>query len=207
MTGLRVYFDRHAFGSTTLADLLAALEPASGRDLGSWSSEWLETAGVNTLRSRVDYRRDIYRSVSVVQTATADHPTLRSHRIAIGLYDTSGDRLVRRDRIEVDVVGPRTDVPALSGVRVPDLLLLNDDDLTWAIPAAIRALPRHGARRLAAPAGGRPARRVRSSGASAVGDMTRDAELPVGGLRPDRAGRAAIRARDHDGGGLCSVAP
>ena len=68
----------------------------------------------------------------MLQEAPADHPTLRSHRIAIGLYDRAGDRLVRRDRIEIDVVGARTEVPALAGVRVPDLLLLNDDDLTWA---------------------------------------------------------------------------
>jgi aminopeptidase N len=73
-----------------------------------------------------------YRSVAVLQSAAREHPTLRSHRIAIGLYDRSGERLVRRDRIDVDVVGARTEVAALSGVRVADLLLLNDDDLTWA---------------------------------------------------------------------------
>jgi aminopeptidase N len=39
---------------------------------------------------------------------------------------------VRRDRIEIDVVGARTEVPQLVGVRQPDLLLVNDDDLTFA---------------------------------------------------------------------------
>jgi aminopeptidase N len=33
---------------------------------------------------------------------------------------------VRRDRVEVDVVGARTEVPELASVRVPDLLLLNE---------------------------------------------------------------------------------
>jgi aminopeptidase N len=177
MTGLRAYFDRHAFGSTTLADLLAALEPASGRDLTSWSSEWLETAGVNILRADSTIEGDAYRSVSVVQTAPAAHPTLRSHRIAIGLYDTSGDRLVRRHRIEVDVVGARTEVPALSGVRVPDLLLLNDDDLTWA---KIRLDPRS----LATVRDGWLSRLddslARALLWASAWDMTRDAELAVG---------------------------
>ena len=59
-------------------------------------------------------------------------PTLRSHRIRLGLYDLVGGRLSRRDSIELDVVGASTEVPQLAGVRQPDLLLLNDDDLTFA---------------------------------------------------------------------------
>ena len=47
----------YAWGNTTLADLLGKLEETSGRDLKAWSAEWLETAGVNTLRSRVRARR------------------------------------------------------------------------------------------------------------------------------------------------------
>jgi len=133
VTGLRAYIADHAYGNTSLHDLLAALERASGRDLRAWSREWLETAGVNVLRPETVVGDDgAYRSVGVVQSAPPEHPTLRSHRIAIGLYDRVADRLVRRDRIEVDVVGERTGVPALAGVRQPDLLLLNDDDLTWA---------------------------------------------------------------------------
>ncbi len=177
MTGLRAYFDRHAFGSTTLADLLAALGPASGRDLGSWSREWLETAGVNILRAESTSEGDAYGSVSVIQTAPVDHPTLRPHRIAIGLYDASGDRLVRRDRVEVDVVGPRTEVPALAGVRVPDLLLLNDDDLTWAkIRLDQRSLATVRDGWLSRLDDSLPRALVWAS----AWDMTRDAELPVG---------------------------
>jgi aminopeptidase N len=132
VAGLRAYIADNAYGNTSLRDLLAALERSSGRDLGAWSREWLETAGVNVLRPDTVVADGAYRSVEVVQSASDAHPTLRSHRIAIGLYDRAGDRLVRRDRIEVDVIGPRTDVPVLAGVREPDLLLLNDDDLTWA---------------------------------------------------------------------------
>jgi aminopeptidase N len=136
VTGLRAYIRDHAWGNTTLADLLAALQASSGRDLESWSRSWLQTAGVNQLApvSTTDGTGAdaVYRTVAVEQTAPPDHPTLRPHRIAIGLYDKNGDRLVRRQRVEVDVAGPLTQVPELAGVRVPDLLLLNDDDLTWA---------------------------------------------------------------------------
>ncbi len=175
--GLKVYFDRHAYANTTLSDLLEALEPASGRDLGAWSGEWLETAGVNVLRPESIVDGDAYRSVAVLQDAPADHPTLRSHRIAIGLYDRDGERLVRRDRVELDVVGARTEVPALAGVAVPDLLLLNDDDLTWAkIRLDERSLAAIRGGGLAGIDDALPRALIWAS----LWDMTRDAELPAG---------------------------
>ena len=49
--GSAAYFRGLRLGATpTLADLLGQLEETSGRDLKAWSAEWLETAGVNTLR-------------------------------------------------------------------------------------------------------------------------------------------------------------
>ena len=49
LAGLRGYFKRHAYGNTELGDLLKALEETSGRELGSWTKEWLQTSGVNTV--------------------------------------------------------------------------------------------------------------------------------------------------------------
>src|ERR671915_120256 len=51
LDGVRNYFARHAWGNTELSDFLGALEEASGRDLSEWAQQWLETAGVNTLRA------------------------------------------------------------------------------------------------------------------------------------------------------------
>ncbi|HEX3712172.1 MAG TPA: ERAP1-like C-terminal domain-containing protein, partial [Trebonia sp.] len=133
LAGVRAYFAAHAFGNATLADLLASLEETSGRDLGSWSREWLETAGVNTLRpsySVDDSGR--FTAFSVLQSAAPSHPTLRSHRIAIGLYSLTAEGLVRTSSVETDVAGDWTAVPALVGVQRPDLVLINDDDLTYA---------------------------------------------------------------------------
>jgi len=130
---VRHYFRRHAWGNTTLQDLLSALEETSGRDLKTWSREWLETAGVNTLRPEFGVDSDDrFTTFAVLQEAPQQWPALRSHRIAIGLYDLSDGRLTRRDRLEIDVAGPLTEVPQLVGVRRPDLVLLNDDDLTYA---------------------------------------------------------------------------
>ena len=133
LQGLRAYFKKHAFANSEFKDLLAALESASGRDLASWAEEWLQTSGVNTLSAEfeVDDQGD-FTSFAVRQTAHPDFPTLRRHRIAVGLYDQVDGRLVRRSTHETDISGELTEVPALVGERRPDLVLLNDQDLTYA---------------------------------------------------------------------------
>ena len=143
LTAVRGYFGQHAWANATLADLLAALEQTSGRDLASWSKSWLETAGVNTLRPSFGVGADgRFTRFSVLQEAPPEHPELRPHRLAIGLYDRAGSHepdshegsgeLRRRHRIEIDIAGSVTEVPELTGLERPALLLLNDDDLTYA---------------------------------------------------------------------------
>ena len=89
--GLRKYFVRHEWGNTELSDLLSILEETSGRDLSLWTKEWLETAGINTLRPDFTVGGDgTFTAFAVVQEAPADHPTLRSHRLGIGLYNLRG---------------------------------------------------------------------------------------------------------------------
>jgi aminopeptidase N len=131
--GLAKYIEEHAFSNTTIRDLLAAFGAASGRDLEAWSREWLETAGLADLYPDGAVLEDgRYGSFVVVQTAPAAQPTLRSHRLAIGLYDRQDGQYVRRKRLEIDIAGRATDVPELVGTRAADLVVLNDDDLTWA---------------------------------------------------------------------------
>jgi aminopeptidase N len=160
-----------------LQDLLDALTEASGRDLSSWSKEWLQTAGVNTLRSRFEVNGDgTFTSFAVIQEAPEDHPTLRSHRLAIGLYDRVAGELVRHHQVEVDVAGELTDVPELVGLKQPDLILLNDDDLTYA---KIR-LDERSWRTLVDAVGEFREPLARTLCWGAAWDMARDAEVPAG---------------------------
>ncbi|MDH6127854.1 aminopeptidase N [Kitasatospora sp. GP82] len=137
--GVQAYFKAHAWGNTRLTDLLGALEDASGRDLKTWSKAWLETAGINVLRPEITLNTDgQIESFAVIQEAPAlpagakGEAVLRPHRIAIGAYELKDGSLVRVDRIELDVDGPRTEVPQLVGAHRPAVLLLNDDDLSYA---------------------------------------------------------------------------
>ncbi|MEU2305035.1 aminopeptidase N [Streptomyces misionensis] len=132
LEGARRYFKRHAYGNTRLGDLLSVLGETSGRDMTAWSRSWLETAGVNALTPQVLLADSRVAELAVVQEAPEAHPELRPHRIAVGLYRlTEGGALERYARVETDVDGPRTVVAELSGAEAPDLVLVNDDDLTY----------------------------------------------------------------------------
>ncbi|MCL6670593.1 aminopeptidase N [Streptomyces panaciradicis] len=133
LEGARRYFKRHAYGNTRLGDLLSVLGETSGRDMGAWARSWLQAAGVNSLTPQVlldaEGRVD---ELAVVQEAAESHPELRPHRVAVGLYRrTSEGALERYARAEVDVDGARTVVSQLAGAEAPELVLVNDDDLTY----------------------------------------------------------------------------
>lgn len=131
--GVAAYFKKHEYGNTELSDLLAELEATSGRDLSGWSALWLETAGVNTLTPEIETDAvGVITSFAIVQTAAADYPTIRPHRLAVGYYDLFDGALVRTHQVELDVDGERTEVPQLVGTTKPALVLLNDDDLAYA---------------------------------------------------------------------------
>ncbi len=182
LAGVRDYFRAHAYGNTELTDLLGALEKSSGRDLSDWAAAWLQTSGVNLIRPDTDVDSDgRYARVGLIQEPPSSPDgvaaTLRPHRLAVGLYDrTDDDVLHLRERLDVDVTGDFTDLPELAGKTQPDLLLVNDLDLTYAkirldsrsMSAAVEGLPD-----LADPL-------ARALIWGAAWDMTRDAELPTG---------------------------
>ena len=137
IAGSRRYFRDHAYANTTLADLLAALSAASGRDLAEWARQWLQTSGISTLSLELVARSgDVLGSVAVLQDAVdpaTSRQEPRPHRLRIGLYDfDDAGALVRTDSVETDLSGTRTDVAALAGKPRPALLLVNDDDLSYA---------------------------------------------------------------------------
>ncbi|KAA1418808.1 aminopeptidase N [Nocardioides humilatus] len=175
LSGLREYFRDHAYGNTEFVDLLDALEKASGRELSGWAKEWLQTAGVNTISPTFELdAAGNYASFAVRQTAIDEQPTLRRHRIGIGSYNLQADgSLVRTDAVEVDIVGGLTEIPELVGKAQPDLLLLNDGDLTFA---KVR-LDERSLETAKASVGACGDSLTRALIWSAAWDMTRDAEL------------------------------
>ncbi|MFI2542999.1 aminopeptidase N [Streptomyces rochei] len=177
LEGSRRYFKRHAYGNTRLGDLLSVLEETSGRDMASWARSWLQTAGVNSLTPQVLLSASgTVDELAVVQEAAESHPELRPHRVAVGLYRrTAEGALERYARAEVDVDGPRTVVTELAGAEAPELVLVNDDDLTYCktrFDATSLATLREHLGALTDPL-------ARALCWSALWNMTRDALLPA----------------------------
>ena len=120
LVGLRAYFQQHAFGNSEFSDLLSALEEASGRELGSWAKEWLQTSGVNTLTPG---------SRSTTRAATGRSRCCRappsSTRPCGGTGSASGSTtwwtgsLVRRTQVEMDVEGETPRSPSWSAYVSP----------------------------------------------------------------------------------------
>ncbi|MFD8415993.1 aminopeptidase N [Streptomyces sp. NPDC059650] len=128
LEGARRYFKANAYGNTTLDNLLSVLGEVSGRDMAEWSRAWLQTAGVNVLTPVVTYDAGgRVTELAVLQ----EGDELRPHRVAVGLYRLEEGRLVRFAQAEADVAGTRTVVAELAGQERPDLVLVNDDDLTY----------------------------------------------------------------------------
>ncbi|MFH8405005.1 aminopeptidase N [Streptomyces sp. NPDC018019] len=180
--GVQAYFKAHAFKNTRLSDLLGALEETSGRDLKTWSKAWLETAGINVLRPELTVAEDgtvtsfvVRQEAPALPAGAKGEPVLRPHRIAIGCYDLKDGKLVRTDRIELDVDGERTEVPFPADTRRPDVVLLNDDDLSYAKVRldedSLRVVTEH--------LGDFTESLPRALCWASAWDMTRDGELPA----------------------------
>jgi aminopeptidase N len=177
MRGVQDYFRTFRWGNATLEDFLACLARASGRDVSRFAAEWLQTTGMNTLRPvfAVD-EEGRYTRFAVEQTAAPSHPTLRSHRIAIGLFTRDGSSALRRRRdVEVDIDGPRTEIAALVGDPAADFVLVNDSDLTFA---KVR-FDERSVETLVESLSGLDDALARALVWAAVWDMTRDAEVPA----------------------------
>jgi aminopeptidase N len=146
LAGVNAHFARHRFGNANLADLLESLSgSAGGHDVHGWAERWLRTSGVDTLRTEIADRDGEVVSAEVTHTGTPGEPaSLRPHRILVGLYDLAADgdgtrRLTRRDRLGVDLAADagadgvvRTPLPRLAGTSRPDLMVINDGDLSYA---------------------------------------------------------------------------
>lgn len=138
--GTRRYFQKHQFGATCLHDLLEALEEASGQELETWKSAWLDTSGPSTLfATRAIDGAGAISDFTLHQSAQACGGVLRPHRVTVSTWRVAGGKLEQTRVFDVRIEGERTLIDpdgVLSGsgsAALVDLVVVNDDDLTYAI--------------------------------------------------------------------------
>ncbi|WP_392968504.1 aminopeptidase N [Streptomyces sp. LN245] len=169
LAGINTHFARHKFANATLADFIDNLASATERDVHAWADAWLRTTGVDTLTPEITEADGQWR-------LTVDHQGSRPHRIAVGAYDIvpgENNRLTLRDRFELDV--PQGDSADPRPGRRPDLLLLNDGDLTYA---KVR-FDTKSFQTVRAALAGLPDPLTRAVVWNALRDAVRDGELPA----------------------------
>ena len=189
-TGIKNYLAAHAYANAELGDLLSELEAVSGRDLSAWTRVWLQEAGVTTLRTAITVEDGLVTQAVIRQEIPEGSPaSLRPHRVVLGLYSLTGQggraRLERTGRVELDVDGETTAVPELVGSPRPDVIVLNDEDLTYAKVRLDEDSLRTGLEHIEAFAASLP----RSVVLASAWDMVRDGELAS-----SRFIQAALRA-------------
>ncbi|WP_407564268.1 aminopeptidase N [Streptomyces sp. 184] len=185
--GLDDYFARHRFANASLADFIESMARASGRDVPEWADDWLRTTGVDT------FRPETWEGEDDVWVLEVEHAGRRPHRLDIGLYDEVPDepgRMVLRERLEHEFTADLGLKSVSAEGRTPDLVLLNDGDLTYtkirlderSWETALRCLS------------GIPDPLSRAVLWNAARDMARDAELPPADYL--RAAAAHLPAED-----------
>jgi aminopeptidase N len=126
--GLADFMRRFGGGSAALDDLIGCWSRSSGRDLRGWAREWLRTEGASTLRASVQAGPD-----GTIGSLVVEQDDPRTHRLGIGLYERPLKGGLRRRRvISAEISGARCEVPVPAGEPVPDAVVLNEGDLTYA---------------------------------------------------------------------------
>jgi aminopeptidase N len=127
LAGINEHFARHRFGNASLADFIDSLSSATARDVPAWADAWLRTTGPETLVPAAYPAPSGWR-------LEVNHTGGRPHRVGVGLYDRDAadpGRLVLRERITMDIAATAVSARREFGGPRPDVVLLNDGDLTY----------------------------------------------------------------------------
>lgn len=126
--GLRNYMQKFQFSNATFDDLITELNAETEHDMHEWANSWVKTAGLNEVEPVITASAEgLIERFEIVQTpALSQHPTLRSHKILVELYDADLN-LRTTETVQVEP-SERTTVASLVGAPAPAFVLLNAGD-------------------------------------------------------------------------------
>ncbi len=131
--GLQLYFKKHAFSNTELADFIGSIAKASNRDLKRWTHDWLETSGTNLLRPEFECADGKISKFEIFQSAARGEQPLRQHRFRIATFVTNQDpemqgKVALGESFEVEIDQAKTPVSSMVGKACPLAVYLNESD-------------------------------------------------------------------------------
>jgi len=133
--GLKIYFQKHKWGNTTLPDFIGAIQDAVNassaekkHDLHDWSKDWIQTKGSNMIVANFTEKDGKIADYAIKQTPCKYAEAInRFQSFNIALYDKAGKLLEKIENVTLEKK-EETLIAAMNGKQVPDAFLLNSDD-------------------------------------------------------------------------------
>lgn len=124
--GVRSYFKKHQWKNASLGDFIHEIANASGKELESWSTGWLQSAGLN--KATPYWQCDNEGRVSdffIFQEPTVLNKFL-PHRTRIGFFGrTESGTFELSEVIDTTLSGPKTEIKEAAGLRCPSFVYIN----------------------------------------------------------------------------------
>lgn len=133
--GVNQYLKRFSYSNATLRDFLSSLEKSSGRDLGQWSYEWLETTGYNRILATHSCTPDgKLQSIRINQDHVTNTNIPRSHKTNVAVFkisESSDKKVELLDTRIVEYGEGITTIPWNKKVDCPDFVFPNYKDYDY----------------------------------------------------------------------------
>jgi aminopeptidase N len=133
--GLKIYFNKHKWGNTVLADFIGAIQDAVNAsslenkpDLFDWSKEWIQTKGSNKIWHNYKVEDGKISEFKIKQSPHKYGEELyRAQSFNIGLYAADGSLIEKIENVTLKKER-ETEIPEMNGKPEPAAILLNCDD-------------------------------------------------------------------------------
>ena len=130
--GLAIYFKKHAFGNTEIADFFAAMSEAAGHDLTAWAELQFHTTGVNGLKVRCDEKGPRVTAFWLEQEAGNGDGKVKDHRVMVAAYHARKNGSLQLHKVvTVTLTGAKTRVLELEGTTPYAFVWPNHSDQAY----------------------------------------------------------------------------
>lgn len=126
--GLRAYLQQHAYANAEWADLVGALQTASGHDVRTWANAWVLQRGMPQISATWSCNARGLQRVTLAQSSVLPDKFVWPISNEVLLSYGGG---VEAQRVRVDWNKATADVPGIAGKPCPQFIFANDGDQAY----------------------------------------------------------------------------